>query len=110
MGAFRNITGVSTDEKGRCYLGYKSKIQLGNRMNLRLGDKFNAYLGINYNYLRLENGDVNAFVSSTRLSYSFTPQVFLQSLIQYNNVTNITSINARFGWLKTANTGFCLSF
>ena len=81
------------------------RVQLGNRMNLRLGDKFNAYLGINYNYLRLENGDVNALVSSTRLSYSFTPQVFLQSLIQYNNVTNITSINARFGWLKTANTG-----
>jgi hypothetical protein len=39
------------------------------------------------------------------LSYSFTPQVFLQSLVQYNNVTNITSVNARFGWLKTANTG-----
>ena len=81
------------------------RIQLGNRMNLRLGDKFNAYVGANYNYLSLENGDVNAFVSSTRLSYSFTPQLFLQSLIQYNNVTNITSVNARFGWLKTANTG-----
>ena len=81
------------------------RVQLGNRMNMRLGDKFNAYLGINYNYLSLENGDVNAFVSSTRLSYSFTPQTFLQTLIQYNNITNITSVNARFGWLKTANTG-----
>ena len=81
------------------------RIQLGNRINLRVGDKFNTYMGINYNYLSLENGEVNAFISSTRLSYSFTPQVFLQSLVQYNNVTNITSVNARFGWLKTANTG-----
>ena len=53
----------------------------------------------------LPGSEVNAFISSTRLSYSFTPQVFLQSLVQYNNVTNITSVNARFGWLKTANTG-----
>ena len=81
------------------------RVQLGNRINLRIGDKFNTYMGINYNYLSLENGEVNAFISSTRLSYSFTPQVFLQSLVQYNNVTNITSVNARFGWLKTANTG-----
>ena len=31
--------------------------------------------------------------------------MFLQSLIQYNNITNITSINARFGLLQTANAG-----
>ena len=81
------------------------RLQLSNRMNMRIGDRFNAYLGINYNHLQLENGDISALVGSTRLSYSFTPQVFLQSLVQYNNVTNITSVNARFGWLKTANTG-----
>ena len=31
--------------------------------------------------------------------------MFLQSLFQYNNVSKITSINARFGWLRNANTG-----
>jgi hypothetical protein len=31
--------------------------------------------------------------------------MFLQSLIQHNNVSNITSVNARFGWLRNANTG-----
>jgi hypothetical protein len=31
--------------------------------------------------------------------------MFLQSLVQYNNVSEITSVNARFGWLKNANTG-----
>jgi hypothetical protein len=31
--------------------------------------------------------------------------MYLQSLIQYNNITNITSVNARFGLLQTANTG-----
>jgi hypothetical protein len=31
--------------------------------------------------------------------------MYLQSLIQYNNVTNITSVNTRFGMLQTANSG-----
>ena len=31
--------------------------------------------------------------------------MYLQSLIQYNNVTNITSVNTRFGVLQTANSG-----
>jgi len=31
--------------------------------------------------------------------------MFVQSLIQNNNVSNITSVNARFGWLQNANSG-----
>ena len=45
-----------------------------------------------------------------RLSYSFTPRIFVQSLIQRNNVSNITSVNARFGWLQNANTGLFVVF
>ena len=74
-------------------------------MNLRLGDKFVPALNVNYNRLKLQNGDIDALVSGTRLTYSFNPQMFLQTLIQYNNITNITSINARFGLLQTANAG-----
>ena len=81
------------------------RIQLNNRMNLRLGDKFVAAINVNYNRLKLQNGDIDALVSGTRLTYSFNPQMFLQTLIQYNNITNITSINARFGLLQTANAG-----
>ena len=36
--------------------------------------------------------------------------MFLQSLIQYNNVTKIASVNARFGWLNSANTGLFIVF
>ena len=82
-----------------------SRIQLGNRMNIRMGDKFVTALNVNYNHLELENGTIDAFVSGARLTYSFTPQMFVQSLFQYNNITNSTSVNARFGWLQTANAG-----
>ncbi|MDC0643787.1 hydrolase, partial [Flavobacteriaceae bacterium] len=81
------------------------RIQLRNSLNIRVGDKFIAALNMDYNKLKLPNGDINAIISSTRLTYSFNPKMFLQSLIQYNNVTNITSVNARFGLLQTANAG-----
>ena len=52
-----------------------------------------------------DNEDLNAVLTGLSLSYSFTPRMFLQSLIQYNNVSNLFSINTRFGLLKSANNG-----
>ena len=40
-----------------------------------------------------------------RLSYSFTPRLYLQALVQYNDVIDNWSTNLRLGWLQTANTG-----
>ncbi len=74
-------------------------------LNVRSGNKFNSSFFINSSILKLDNGDLNAILSGSRLSYSFTPRMFLQSLIQYNNVSNLLSVNARFGLLKNANTG-----
>ena len=68
-------------------------------------DKFNTEGIFNYNRLKLPEGDANVLITGARLAYSFTPRMFLQSLVQYNNVSNITSVNARFGWLRNANTG-----
>jgi hypothetical protein len=41
-----------------------------------------------------------------RVTYNFTPSVFTQSLIQYNDRTKRWSTNLRFHWLQTAGTGF----
>ena len=74
-------------------------------VKIRFGDKFNSSFSLNHNKLKLPSGDLTAVLTAARLSYSFTPRMFVQSLIQYNNVSNITSVNARFGWLQNANTG-----
>jgi len=71
----------------------------------RVGDKFNSSVFINHNILNLPNGELTAIVLGSRLAYSFTPRMFVQSLIQYNNRSSITSVNARFGWLQNANNG-----
>ena len=46
----------------------------------------------------------------TRVSYSFTPRIFLQSLAQYNDSARLWSLNARFGWLQNANTGLFIVY
>ena len=42
---------------------------------------------------------------SSRVSYSFSPRVYVQALLQYNDRADLWSSNVRFGWLNQANTG-----
>jgi hypothetical protein len=50
-------------------------------------------------------GRFNTNLVRSRVNYSFTPRVFVQSLLQYNDRADIWSMNVRFGWLQAANTG-----
>jgi hypothetical protein len=62
--------------------------------------------------LRYERNDVDlptgAFVTNlvrARLGYNWSPRLFVQALVQYNDRADLWSTNVRFGWLRTANTG-----
>ena len=74
-------------------------------VRMRLGDRFNTQIGWSRNNISLPGGDFTTDLSRVRISYSFTPRIFAQSLIQYNNVDEIWSVNLRFAWLQAANTG-----
>ena len=74
-------------------------------LRVRLGDKFNSEFAISHNDIDLPQGDFTADVFRSRLSYSFTPRIYTQGLIQYNSVADIWSANIRFGLLQQANTG-----
>jgi hypothetical protein len=74
-------------------------------LKARVGDKLNSSLIVNHNILNMPNGALKAIILGNRLAYSFTPRMFVQSLVQYNNRSRITSVNARFGWLQNANNG-----
>jgi len=76
----------------------------------RIGTKFNSELGYSYNDIRLPEGDFIAEVYRMRLSYSFTPRLFVQTLIQYNSTRDLWLTNARLGWIEQANTGLFLVF
>ena len=74
-------------------------------LRLRGGDKFNAALTYQYNKFNLPGGDFTANIFGSQLSYSFTPNMYLQGFIQNNTVDKLWAVNVRFGWLQRANTG-----
>ena len=49
-------------------------------------------------------------LAGTRVGYNFSPRIFAQSLIQYNDSDELWSVNFRFGWLQDANTGLFLVY
>lgn len=79
-------------------------------LTFRTSDAFNATMAWGYNYIALPNGEFQTNLLSLRSAYSFTPRLYLQALIQYNDRADLWSNNLRFGWLSEANTGLFLVY
>ena len=74
-------------------------------VNYRYRDKFVTSLRVAYFDVNLQEGDFITSVVALKGAYSFTPRIFLQATVQYNNETEDVGSNIRFGWLNTAGTG-----
>ena len=58
-----------------------------------------------HNSITLPQGAFRTNLGNMRVTYNFSPSVFVQSLLQYNDRTDRWSTNLRFHWLETAGTG-----
>jgi hypothetical protein len=58
-----------------------------------------------YRDIALPQGAFRTNLGNMRVTYNFSPSVFVQSLLQYNDRTDRWSTNLRFHWLETAGTG-----
>jgi hypothetical protein len=74
-------------------------------LRLRYGETLNTQFSLNHNNVNLPAGDFITNLYSTRVTYSFTPRILLQSLVQYNSQSDLWSVNLRFSLLQAANTG-----
>ena len=81
------------------------RVSTGTTIQLRRGAKLNTSLTWSYNDVNLPQGEFVTNLGQFRVNYSFTPFVNLQSLIQYNDQSDVWSVNVRFSWLNTAGTG-----
>ena len=82
-----------------------SRVRLNPQFRVRVGDRFNTEIAWDRNDVDLPSGQFVTNLGRTRVSYSFSPRVFVQGLVQYNDRANVWSSNFRFGWLQQANTG-----
>ncbi len=90
----------------------------GDRFNIeptiryRVGETFSTELSWNHQQIELPvaGGDFEVNLARLRLSYSFTPNVLLQALVQYNERDDVIGTNIRFSWLQSANAGLYLVY
>lgn len=71
----------------------------------RYRDKLVTTLRVDYFDVRLDEGSFKTAVIGLNTSYSFTPRLYLQANVQYNDDTEDVGTNVRLGWLDTAGTG-----
>lgn len=71
----------------------------------RHSEQLAATFRFNYFDVRLDEGSFKTAVMALNASYSFTPRIYLQANVQYNDDTEDVSANIRLGWLDTAGTG-----
>ncbi len=81
------------------------RLALSPTLRWRRGEAFTTELGWRYNDVDLPGGEFETNLGRLRVSYSFTPRLFVQALAQYNDRADVASLNLRLGWLQDANTG-----
>lgn len=79
-------------------------------LRVRANEALTAEFNLSYNDISLPGGDFVTNLFRARISYSFTPRLYVQSLFQYNDSAEIWSANLRLGWLQAANTGLFIVF
>jgi Domain of unknown function (DUF5916)/Carbohydrate family 9 binding domain-like len=72
---------------------------------IRDGGRFTVDTNWTYRSISLPEGAFHTNLGNMRVTYNFTPSVFIQSLVQYNDRTDRWSTNLRFHVLETAGTG-----
>ncbi len=90
----------------------------GDRVNVeptlryRTGEKFSTELSWSHSDIDLPvpGGDFEVDLARLRLSYSFTPRMSIQTLVQYNKRDDVVATNLRFAWLQSANAGLYLVY
>ena len=104
----KTISFMSMNRIGGFFGG--NRINLTPTLNIRFGDKFTSQLSSQYNEVSLPGGDFITNLIRARLTYSFSPRIYIQSLLQYNSQSDEWSMNWRFIWQQSAATGLYLVY
>ncbi len=102
-----NVARPLSYEGGINFGGFLSGDRRGyeNTINFRYQSKVITSLTWAYNDIDLLEGSFVTNLGQFKVSYNFTPMLYLQALVQYNDRADVWSSNIRFSWLNTAGTG-----
>ena len=79
-------------------------------VDFRQSDTLAGTVRLEHTRVDLAEGSFDITLAQARVGYSFTPSLFIQSLVQYSSQSDLWSGNIRLGWLDTAGTGLFLVY
>jgi len=85
---------------------YQYNVDVG----IQKGGAFQANVGYIRTEVDLPYGKFTSNLARVKGTYSFTPRLLLQALVQYNNQVGLVSSNIRFAWLSRTGTGLFIVY
>ena len=93
---------------GEFYSGTRSSPH--GSVSYRFRDRLTTSVSMNYFDVKLDEGSFTTSLVRLTGSYSFTPRIYLQANLQYNDDSKNLGSNIRLGWLDTAGTGLFIVY
>jgi len=97
LGPQRRLTGIVSVAVGEYFSGSIRSIGLS-RGRLAVTERFSVEPTVSINWIDLPQGSFRTDLVVSRVTYTFTPRMFLGGLIQYNSATDTISNNLRLRW------------
>ena len=83
---------------------------LNTELGTQVKGRFQSSLGYIRNDVKLPHGDFTTDLFRFKATYSFSPRLLLQALVQYNSQTELVASNVRFAWLSRGGNGLFIVF
>jgi hypothetical protein len=97
FGPQRFFSGSVSARHGGFYDGTLTSVGF-NRGRVEVFPQLSLEPSVSHNWVRLPGRSFNTMLAATRISYTFTPRMFLSALVQYNSAADRISANARLRW------------
>ena len=104
FGPQRRLSGNLSVDSGSFYGGTKTAFAIGGGFGpggggrIELSPRFSLEPGLSLNWIDLPQGSFTTELVTTRATYTFTPAMFLNALVQYNSSNNALRTNIRLRW------------
>jgi len=97
FGLQRPYSGTLSAEYGGFYDGTRTSVGF-QRGRIEVTPQLSLEPSLSFNWVDLPDGDFTEHVGSVRVSYSFTPRLFLSGLLQYSARSEAIGANLRLRW------------
>ncbi len=97
FGVQRPYSGNLSVRRGSFFGGTRTSVGF-QQARIEILPQFSVEPNVSFNWVNLPQGDFTQHVAATRVSYSFSPRVFLSGLIQYSTSSDSFSSNLRLRW------------